>query len=137
MPVDPEKGLVTDLMLGLMVAFGADIIVLVGAMWYIGNVSTLSFATTTGLIVGGFAAWIGWRWREIRKIKSADNADRTALDELKHRYATGELGEAAFERKLDRLVDIEDRTERDVVDIEDRTERDVVDTEERAPEQAE
>jgi len=126
MPVDPEKGLVTDLMLGLMVAFGADIIVLVGAMWYIGNVSTLSFATTTGLIVGGFAAWIGWRWREIRKIKSADNADRTALDELKHRYATGELGEAAFERKLDRLVDIEDRTERDVVD-----------TEERAPEQAE
>jgi uncharacterized membrane protein len=125
MPVDPEEGLVTDLMLGLMVAFGADIIVFVGVMWYIGNVTTLAFVTTTGLIVGVFAAWIGWRWREIRKIESADNADRTVLDELKHRYATGEISEAAFERKLDRLVDIEDRTERDEVD-----------TEERAPERA-
>ncbi|MEA1930642.1 MAG: hypothetical protein U9O06_03730 [Euryarchaeota archaeon] len=125
MPVDPEEGLVTDLMLGLMVAFGADIIVLVGVLWYIGNVTTLALVTTTGLIVGVFAAWIGWRWRAIRHIESADEPERSALNELTHRYATGELSEAAFERKLDRLVDIEDRTERDEID------------EERAPERAE
>lgn len=121
MPVDPEEGLVTDLMFGLMIAFGADIILLVGVLWYIGSTSTLAFVTTTVLIVGTFAAWIGWRWHAIRRIESTDDPERSALDELKHQYAAGEISEATFERKLDRLVDIEDRTERDEVDTGERT----------------
>ena len=116
MPVDPEEGLVTDLMLGMMVVFGADIIAIVAFMWAYGHVSTPTFLTTTGLIVGGFAAWIGWRWREIRKLEAPDEPERSALDELKHRYAAGEIGEAEFERKLDRLVEVEELTERPDVD---------------------
>ena len=111
MPVDPEEGLVTDLMLGLMVAFGADIILLVGALWVIGITSTATFVTTTGLIVAAFAAWIGWRWWAIRTFESTDAPERSAVDELKHRYAAGEIDEAEFERQLDRLVEIEDRAE--------------------------
>jgi len=119
MPVDPEEGLVTDLMLGMMVVFGIDIIALVGFMWLTDNVSTAVFAGVTGLILGGFGCWIGWRWREIRKLDSADEPERSALDELKHRYAAGEISEAEFERKLDRLVEIEDRTERPDIDTEE------------------
>jgi len=126
MPVDPEEGLVTDLMLGMMVVFGVDIIALVGFMWLTNNVSTAVFGGVTALVVGGFGGWIGWRWRELRRLQSTDDPERSALEELKHQYAAGEISEAAFERKLDRLVDIEDRTERHEVD-----------TEERAPEQAE
>ncbi|WP_253736941.1 SHOCT domain-containing protein [Halohasta salina] len=112
MPVDPEEGLVTDLMFGLMIAFGADIILIVGALWLIGTTSTLTFLTTTGLIVGAFAAWIGWRWRAIRRIESAADPERAPLDELKHQYAAGEIDEATFERKLDALVDSEERAVR-------------------------
>jgi len=123
MPVDPEEGLVTDLMLGLMVAFGADVILLVGALWLIGTTSTVTFMTTTGLIVGAFAVWVGWRWWAIRHIEPADDSERSALDELRHRYATGEISESTFEQKLDRLVDTENRTERDEVDAELAPER--------------
>ena len=108
MPVDPEEGLVTDLMLGMMVVFGADIIAIVGFMWAYGHVSTPSFVATTGLIVGTFAAWIGWRWREIRRIESTDDPERSPLEELKHRYAAGEIDDDEFERRLDRLVEVDE-----------------------------
>lgn len=107
MPVDPEEGLITDLMLGIMVVFGADIIALVGFMWLSGRTSGAVFAATTAAIVGSFGLWIGWRWKEIRRLQSTDDPDRTALEELKHQYAAGELSEAAFERKLDRLVEVD------------------------------
>lgn len=107
MPVDPEEGLVTDLMLGLMVVFGADIIVLVGFMWLSGRTSAAVFAATTGIILGSFGLWIAWRWKEIRRLQSTDKPERTALDELKHQYAAGEIDEAEFERKLDRLVEVD------------------------------
>ena len=119
MPVDPEEGLVTDLMLGMLVVFGIDIIALVGFMWLTDYASTATFVATTGLVVGGFVSWIGWRWRELRKLEAPDEPERSALDELKHRYAAGEIGEAEFERKLDRLVEIEDLTERPDVDSEE------------------
>lgn len=113
MAVDPEEGLITDLMLGIMVVFGIDTIVLVGFMWMTGRVSTPIFVGTTGLIVAGFASWIAWRWKEIRRIESTDQSgqpDRTPLDELKYQYAAGELSEAEFERKLDQLIDIDELT---------------------------
>jgi len=105
MPVDPEEGLITDLMLGMMVVFGADIIALVGFMWLSGKASTAAFVGVTGLIVGVFAAWIAWRWKEIRRLRSTS---RTALDELKYQYAAGNVSEAEFERKLDRLIETDD-----------------------------
>jgi len=119
MPVDPDEGLVTDLMLGMIVVFGVDLIALVGFMWLTNNVSTAVFGGVTALVLGGFGSWIGWRWRELRRLQSADEPERSALEELKYQYAAGEITEATFERKLDRLVDIEDRTERDEVDAEE------------------
>lgn len=116
MPVDPEEGLVTDLMLGMMVVFGADIIAIVGFMWATSRLSTLVSATTTGLIIGFFAVWIGWRWTKIRQIESTD---RSPIEELKYQYAAGEISEAEFERKLDRLVEIDDTVDADEIDVED------------------
>lgn len=159
MPVDPDEGLVTDLMLGMIVIFGVDIIALVGFMWLSNTVSAVAFGGVTAVVLGGFGSWVGWRWWEIRKLQSTDEPNRTALEELKYRYAAGELSEAAFERKLDRLVELEDhtqraeretedRTQRAEVELEghtqraereteDRTQRAEIETEDRAPERAE
>jgi uncharacterized membrane protein len=122
MPVDPEEGLVTDLMLGMMVVFGADIIALVGFMWLSGRTSAAAFAATTGLILGGFGLWIGWRWNEIRKLQSTDDPERTALDELKHQYAAGEISETEFERRLDRLVAVDETVDSDKIEAVERSE---------------
>lgn len=116
MPVDPDEGLVTDLMLAMMVVFGVDTVGIVGFMWLSGYVSTLVFVGVAGLVVGSFGCWIGWRWRAIRRIESATDPERTPLDELKHRYAAGEISEATFERKLDRLVDIDMAGDREPFD---------------------
>jgi uncharacterized membrane protein len=120
MAVDPEEGLVTDLMLGVMIAFGADAIILVGAGWAVGFLSTTVFAAVTTLVVAVFALWIGWRWRAIKKVESAE---RDALEELKHRYARGELSDEEFERKLDALVDAQDSDEIELRGVERPTEK--------------
>jgi len=69
--------------------------------------------TVTVLIVAVFAGWIGWRWRAINRLRSAD---RTALEELKHQYAAGEITNTEFERKLEQLLEtdeqIDEHTER-------------------------
>jgi len=122
MPVDPEEGLVTDLMLGLMVVFGADIIALVGFMWVANYTSATVFAGTTASILAAFGLWIGWRWTEIRKLQSTDDPERTALEELKHQYAAGEISEAEFEQKLDRLVEVDARVDEHEVEAIDRAE---------------
>ncbi|PSQ47422.1 hypothetical protein BRD15_07245 [Halobacteriales archaeon SW_6_65_15] len=120
MAVDPEEGLVTDLMLGVMIAFGADAIILVGAGLAVGFFSTTVFAAVTTLVVAVFALWIGWRWRAIKKVESAE---RDALEELKHRYARGELSDEEFERKLDALVDAQDSDEIELRGVERPTEK--------------
>lgn len=107
MPVDPEKGVVTDLMLGLMVVVGLDLIVLAGFGWVAGVVSSTVFAAVTVVIVASFAAWIAWRWRAIRTLQASE---KTPVEALKYQYATGELSEAEFERRLDRLVETETET---------------------------
>ena len=106
MPIDPEDGLITDLMLGAMLVFGADIIILAGFAWVAGFISSGLFVGLTVLIVGVFAGWIGWRWWALKQL---DPTDRNPLEELKHQYATGELGDREFERKLDRLVETDER----------------------------
>lgn len=122
MPVDPEEGLITDLMLGMFVVFGADIIALVGFMWVADYTSAAVFAGTTATILAAFGLWIGWRWNEIRKLQSTADPERTALAELKHQYATGEISEAEFERRLDRLVAVDETVEKDDIELAERAE---------------
>jgi Predicted membrane protein (DUF2078). len=130
MPVDPEEGLVTDLMLGMMVVFGADIIALVGFMWVANYTSATVFIAVTASILAAFGLWIGWRWNEIRKLQSTDDPERTALDELKHQYAAGELGEAEFEQKLDRLVEVEEQVDSDEIEVEEQVDSDEIEVDE-------
>lgn len=117
---DPDEGIVTDLMLGSMIAFGADIIFIVGIASAAGYVSAASFAVVTVLIVAFYAGWILWRWSRLRE---ADSTERSPVEELKYRYANGEISEAEFERKLDRLIDEPDPDERTAETIEPATER--------------
>lgn len=100
--VDPDEGIVTDLMLGSMIAFGADIVVLVGFLWAAGYVSATTFGIVTVLIVAFYAGWIGWRWRSLGEVEPSE---RSPVEELKYRYANGELSEEEFERRLDRIID--------------------------------
>jgi len=123
MPVDPEEGLVTDLMLGMMVVFGADIIASLAFMWVANYTSATVFIAVTASILAAFGLWIGWRWNEIRKLQSTDDPERTALDELKHQYAAGELGEAEFEQKLDRLVEVEKQVDSDEIEVDEAIDR--------------
>jgi len=107
--VDPEEGLITDFMLGMMIVFGADIIALVALLWAGGLLSTTVFVGVTGAVVAVYAVWIGWRWWQRRQHHK--KADRTPLDELKHQYAAGEITDAEFERKLDQLVEADERVD--------------------------
>lgn len=107
MAIDPEEGLITELMIGMMMVFGADIIALVALLWAGGYASTTLFVGVTAVVVAVYAVWIAWRWWQLRTLR-ADTADRTPLAELKHQYAAGEITDAEFERKLDRLVDTDE-----------------------------
>lgn len=117
---DPDEGIVTDLMLGSMIAFGADIIFLVGFLWAAGYVAATTFGVVTVLIVAFYAGWILWRWRRLRE---AESTERSPVEELKYRYANGELSEEEFERKLDTLIDDPASDDRAPEKIERSTER--------------
>lgn len=119
MDIDPEEGLVTDFMLGIMVAFGVDIIIFVGIGWGVGLFTTALFVGATVSVVSVFALWIAWRWRALNKLESTD---RDALDELKYQYATGAISEEEFEQKLDTLIDTSNADEGEFVDAEPSTE---------------
>lgn len=105
---DPDEPLVTDLMFGTMIAFGADIVLLVGVAWALDYVSAAVFAVVTVLVVSFYGGWIAWRGWERRGVASTD---RSPVEELKHRYANGEISEAELERRLDTLIDEEKRAE--------------------------
>ncbi len=105
MAVDPDEGLVTDLMIGLWFVIAADLMALTGFAWVGGYVSRALFVAVTVATNAVFAGWIGWRWYAIRR---AQPADRSAVETLKQQYAAGELSEQAFERRLETLIDTND-----------------------------
>ena len=92
--------------------------------------SATVFIAVTASILAAFGLWIGWRWNEIRKLQSTDDPERTALDELKHQYAAGELGEAEFEQKLDRLVEVEEQVDSDEIEVEEQVDSDEIEVDE-------
>ena len=106
---DPDEPLVTDLMFGTMIAFGADIVLLVGVAWALEYVSAAVFAAVTVLVVSFYGGWVAWRWWDLR---GEESTERSPVAELKYRYANGEISEAEFERRLDTLIDEDERAER-------------------------
>ncbi|MFC7069976.1 SHOCT domain-containing protein [Halobaculum lipolyticum] len=118
---DDSPRLVTGAMLGLFLALGADVIVIVAALWYVGEVTSASALRTTAAILAVFALWVVVRWVRLRLDGSdtgdsaADASDDTAetdpVAQLKRRYADGEISDEEFERRIDRLLDADSRAE--------------------------
>lgn len=103
-----DDSLITAEMLGLLLVGVVDVLLLVGVLWTFGHVSTSLAATISAVVVGVFLAWILKRWFTLN---AAGSDDPDPVETLKRRYANDELSEAAFERKLDALLDADERTE--------------------------
>jgi uncharacterized membrane protein len=114
-----EPRVVTGLVLGTFLAFGADTLVIVAALWYVGRVSDATAGAVAAAVLLVFSLWIGARWLRLRLAdRSGSDDERTdrpeptePLDRLKQRYADGDLSDAEFEARLDRLLDADRRAE--------------------------
>jgi len=114
---DPR--VITGLVLGTFLAFGADTLVIVAALWYVGRLSDAMASAVAAGVLLVFSLWIGARWLRLRLAGRAESDDgRTdrperaePLDRLKQRYADGELSDAEFEARLDSLLDADRRAE--------------------------
>jgi uncharacterized membrane protein len=104
-------------MLGAFLAFGADTLVVVAALWYVGRLSDTVASAVAVAVVFVFAAWVVGRWARLRLLRrpggdrGVDDEESEPLDRLKQRYANGELSDAEFEAQLDRLLDADRRAE--------------------------
>lgn len=114
-----EPRVVTGLMLGAFLAFGADTLVIVAALWYVGELSRTVAGGVASAVLLVFSLWVGVRWVRLRVYRSGRDSnegadsdeERDPLDELKRRYASGELSDAEFEARLDGLLDADRRVE--------------------------
>jgi uncharacterized membrane protein len=106
------------MMLGVFLAFGVDTIILVGALWYVGQIPGETAGVVSAVVLVVFALWIFARWVRFRWTDSLDNKNfegaggrdqREPLEQLKQRYAKGEISDAEFEKQLDTIVDADRR----------------------------
>lgn len=98
-----DQPLVTDTMLGIMVVFGADIVLLVGVLWAVGVVSTAGGVPVIGAVAAVFLLWVLLRWAFIRR--PSDESEQDPIETLKQRYADGELTEREFEQRTKQLLE--------------------------------
>ncbi|WP_312909254.1 SHOCT domain-containing protein [Natronosalvus caseinilyticus] len=107
MAEDEDARVLTGEMVGLFFVLAFDLLVVVGVLWYVGQLPS----AVAGLVFGGtvavFLGWICYRWWSIRRSRVEPDED-TAVDPLgtlQDRYAAGELSEDEFERKLERIME--------------------------------
>ena len=107
-------------MLGAFLAFGVDTLVIVAALWYVGRLSGTIAGAVTVVVLLVFSLWVVGRWLRLRLTTqsgeySGENTNGVEepdpLDQLKQRYANGELSDAEFEERLDALLDADRRAE--------------------------
>lgn len=117
---DDSPRLVTGAMLGVFLAFGVDLVVIVAALWYVGRVSATVAAGTALGVVAAFSLWVAVRWVRLRSADdgaadgaatATEPADEDPVNRLKRRYADGEITDEEFERRVDRLLDADSRAE--------------------------
>lgn len=91
----------------------ADVVIIL-ALLFAGPLYAV--AITALLLLSVFATW-----HLVRRVGtgSTDGAGRDPVTTLQERYAAGELTEAEFEAKLDRLVAANERAEREGLETED------------------
>ena len=93
--------LITNEMIGYMIAFGLDFVLLAGILWLVDVVSGTVFVSVTGLVIGVYAVWISWRWYSLR---SSQSTEADPIETVKQRYAEGDLSEKEFEKRLTKLM---------------------------------
>ncbi len=112
--------IVTGMMLGAFLAFGVDTIIIVGVLWYVGQISGETAGVVSAAVLVVFALWIFTRWVRFRWTNRLDSesaestesrGQRDPLEQLKQRYAEGEISDAEFEKQLDTLLDADRRAE--------------------------
>ena len=112
--------IVTGMMLGAFLAFGVDTILIVGVLWYVGRLPGETAGGVSAAVLGVFALWICGRWVHLRwtdrldsgNVERTDSHDqRDPLDQLKQRYAEGEISDAEFEKQLDTSLDADRQAE--------------------------
>jgi uncharacterized membrane protein len=114
-----REPVITQEMIGLFVAFGADLILLVVLLAAVGAMSWTVALGVSGLVFVVFGGWVGHRWRRLRGEtgtetedgQSDDSEPADPLSTLKGRYAAGELSDEEFEAKLDQLLEADRRAE--------------------------
>lgn len=115
--------IVTGLMLGTFLALGVDTLIIVGVLWYVGQIPKTTAATVSVAVLSVFALWVLGRWIRLRgmdQFNSNSTEDvsnpehRDPLERLKQRYAEGELSDAEFEKRLETLLDADHRAESSV-----------------------
>jgi uncharacterized membrane protein len=108
------------MVLGVFLAFGVDTILIVGVLWYVGRISGETAGVVSAAVLVVFALWIVTRWVRLRRTDDPDaesferagsRGQRTPLEQLKRRYAEGEISDAEFEKRLDTLLDADRRAE--------------------------
>lgn len=119
-----DEQVITKEMIGLFVAFGGDVILLVVLLAAVDVLAWTTALGVSGVILAVFGSWAIYRWRRLRAPADAADAgeggDDTPLETLKSRYAAGELSDEEFETKLDQLMDSERQRETNL----ERRERD-------------
>ena len=108
------------MMLGAFLAFGVDTILIIGVLWYVGRLPGETAGGVSAAVLGVFALWICGRWVHLRWTDSLDSGNveridshdqRDPLDQLKQRYAEGEISDAEFEKQLDTSLDADRQAE--------------------------
>jgi uncharacterized membrane protein len=119
-------------MLGAFLAFGVDTLVIVAALWYVGQLSGTIAGAVAVVVLLVFALWVVGRWLRLRlTTQSGDDSEGNSkgveepdpLDRLKQRYANGELSDAEFEDRLETLLDADQQAESTNDTVAHRTER--------------
>jgi len=111
-----REPLITGKMVGLFIAFGADLILLVVLLAAVGALGFWIAGAITAIVLVVFGAWVGVRWYH-RRVELAESKNEASEDDpletLKQRYASGELSDDEFEEKVDALMDSSRRVEAD------------------------
>lgn len=104
-----DDALVTDEMLGLAFVLG-DGVLLAVLLWAFDVVSVVAVVTVAVLTVLSFAVWGATRWWRFPDGEAAEaDPDPDPVATLRERYAAGDLSEAEFERKLERVLESSER----------------------------
>lgn len=107
-------------MLGAFLAFGVDTLVIVGVLWYVGQLSGATAGGVSAAILILFSLWVLGRWLRLywMDLSSRDDTESTDSHEqrdpfarLKQRYAEGELTDEEFEQRLDKILDADRQVE--------------------------